>query len=227
MTVEGGQDWLVSLPNQYENFVYEATATPRWLQPRMPVRFEADVPIEKRKREIELKEPVKSLTVTPFRPDVGVGVFPEQTNPLQNDLFAGRGEAARKKQQGVQQPETLPCLIVGQLMDSKQGKLRMAAGPLVVRFELAEDATIAVQWHDPQWVRPGDRAEITARHPAGRIGQAEGQQITVTAAQVLDVEEKVARGRRLQKRSGDSPQPESRDDQSEKPQQESKRPDNG
>ena len=192
VTVQGGQDWLVSVPDQYERFVFEATATTRWLQPRMPVRFNADVPVEQRRREIVLKEPVESLTVAPLRPDVGVGVFPEEFGQQQDNLFAS-SEDDEKKDAAHREPKKVPCLIVGQVVDNKQGRVRVAAGPFTIRLELAPGADISVQWHDVQWVRPGDKAEISARYLPGQVGQAQGQQITVTAAQALDLEEKPGR----------------------------------
>lgn len=224
VAMEGGQEWLVSLPTEYQRFSYEATATTRWLQPRMPVRFEANVTMEKRKREIVLAEPLKSLTVTPLRPDVGMGIFPEQTNPMRNNLFAAPAENAKKKP-AVPEPQEVPCVITGQLVENKEGKLRVAAGPVVVRAELAADAEITVQWYDAQWIRPGDRADISARYPAGRPGQAQGQQITVVASQVLDMEQRVARGRRRAEPEEEGDNQPAREEEAEKDEeQEARKP---
>ncbi len=194
VAVGDDEDWLVSVPNEYQQFLYEATATPKWLRMPMPVRFSALVVIEKRMREIVIKEPVSELTVTPLRPEFGVGLFPDRSNNQGPSVFDRQARKEEKKRPR-REPVEVPCVIIGRLAESKDGKLRVVAGNRSVRFELAPEAEISVEWHDVQWVQPGDKIDLTARYPAGRRGQAQGQQITITAAKVLDLKEKATRGR--------------------------------
>lgn len=205
VTVEGTQqrEWLVSVPERAEDLVFEATATPKWLQKRMPVRFTAKVVKEKRMREIVIREPVAELTVAPLRPDVGMGVFPEQRTDQRDNLFTRRSKTPQKKRSRAE-PEEVECMIVGRVVENKDGRLRIAAGNISVRLELAPKAEISVQWHDLQWVRLGDKVDLTARYAAGRPGQAQGQTMTITAAKPLDVEEKAVRGRRKASDKGKS-----------------------
>ncbi len=183
VVAEDGKQWLVSVPAEYENIVFQATATPDWLRPGMTVRFHATVTIEKRKKEITLKEPITALTVATVRPNVGMGIFPENENDQRNDLFGG-GQAEAKKKRASSEPVETPCLIIGRLIENKDGKLRIAAGRMV-KAELSDTAEVSVELHDVMWVRPDDKAEIIARYFPARMGQAEGQQMTITAATPL------------------------------------------
>ncbi len=210
VAVAGGEEWLISVPRKPEQVVFEATATRKWLQRGMPVQFNAKIVLERRKRKIVIKEPVSELTVAPFRADVGVGLFPERNTDQRQDLFARRGREAKKKQ-ARGQPQGVPCLVIGRLVDNRDGKLRVAAGKISVLLELAPEAEIAVQLHDLQWVRPGDKVEITARYPQGRKGQAEGQELSVVAAKVLDGVEKHSKTRRRSARDKKSAEPEKKD----------------
>ena len=74
--------------------------------------------------------------------------------------------------------------------------MRVMAGNFSVRLELDPKAEITVQWHDLRWVREGDKVELTARYPAGRVGQAKAEQMTITAAKVLDAPVKAGKQRR-------------------------------
>ena len=205
VAAEDGKEWLVSVPTNYENVVFQATAAPDWLQKRMPVRFHANVTMEKHKKEIVIREPLTELTVATIRADVGMGIFPENGIDQREDLFRGGKTGVDKKPAG--QAEESPCLIIGLLVENKDGKLRVAAGRIPVRAELDPKAEISVELHDVQWVRPGDKAEITARYLAGRQGQAEGQQITVTAAKPLSADEEPEKGRRRSARGRKSDDP--------------------
>jgi hypothetical protein len=203
VTAEGGQEWFVSVPSDYKQFSYEASATSRWLQPRMPVRFKAEVKFEKRRKDIVIEQPVTALTVAPITPELMPGYYPEQSNDQRTNLFARRtADTKEKKRQG---PVTMTCLIVGQLLEAKDGKLRVAAGPAIFRLELDPEAEIDVQWYDVQWVRPGDKIELSARHPVGRLGQAQGQQMSITAAELLDIQPKPTRTRRSSQRDSKKP----------------------
>jgi len=196
VAMQGNENWLIALPNDYRKFIYEATATPRWLRPRMPVQFNAHVTLERRKREVVLQEPVEALTVAPFQPGVGMGIFPDPSMDQRDGLFTNDDEKQKKRRSHKNESIDGSCLIVGQLVEIKDGKLRIAAGGVTVRCELAPKADISVQWHDAQWVRPGDKAQITARYLPGRTGQAQGVQISINAEKTLDIEEKPARGKK-------------------------------
>lgn len=193
VAVEGGQEWFVSVPTDYKQLSYEATASTRWLRRRMPVQFNADVKFEKRKKEVVIAEPVSELTVAPFTPELMPGFYPQPGNDQRANLFARRSKEVRKKRP---EPESVPCLIVGQVLENKEGQVRVLAGNVVFRFQLDPKSEITVQWHDVQWVQPGDKIDLSARYPAGRLGQAQGQQMTITAAKMLDIEPTSARGRR-------------------------------
>ncbi len=206
VALTGGEEWLISVPGKPEQIVFEATATRKWLQRGMPVQFNAKVVLEKRKRKIVIKEPVSDLTVAPLRPDVGMGLFPEQNDDLRQDLFARRSPATKKKH-ARGELKGVPCLIIGRLVENRDGRLRVAAGKISVLVELAPKAEIVVQTHDLQWVRIGDKIEITARYPAGRKGRAQGQEISITAANMLDANAKQTKARRRSTRGGKTEDP--------------------
>jgi hypothetical protein len=189
-----GQPWYVSVPDNPRDLVFEGMATSRWLQRGMPVRFECTVVMEKRMREIVIKEPVTELTVAPVPPNVTMGIHPEQQHDQRSSLFSRRsGDADKRAPQG---PVELPCLVIGQLVENRDGRLRVAAGRASVRAELDPKAEISVQWHDVRWARKGDKIELSARYPAGRKGQAQGLTMTIKAAQTLDVVGKTPQGSR-------------------------------
>ena len=194
VVTDDGQQWLVSVPANLENLVFQATATPDWLRPGMTVRFNATVTMEKRMREITIKDPITELTVATVRPNVGMGVFPENQYDQRNDLFGGKSETRKKS--GGSEPVETSCLIIGRLVEHKEGRLRIAAGRIPVKAELADKAEVTVEVHDVMWVRPGDKVELTARFIPGRAGRAEGQQMTITAAAPLTGKEGAEKGAR-------------------------------
>lgn len=221
-----GKEWLVSVPTEYDNIVFQATATPDWLRPGMVVRFNAMVSMEKRKREITLKEPISELTVITVNPNIGVGIFPENQVDQRNDLFGGKPDT--KKKRAGSEPVEMPCLIIGQLSEAKDGKLRVAAGRFPVRGELAEKAEISVELHDVSWVRPEDTAEITARFYPARPGQAEGTQMTITTTKPLSGHEESGRlSRRARGKKDDAGEKEDGKGKEPQPSDEEKKEDAG
>ena len=93
MLTVGTDDWLVAVPEDYQQLLYEAKATTRWLQRGMPVQLTATLVAEKRRREYEAKEPVAELTVAPLLPNAQPGVFPEQNGGDQRTGLFSRQEA--------------------------------------------------------------------------------------------------------------------------------------
>ena len=198
VTIEDGTDWLVSIPAQPENVVFRATASPKFLQPPMAVRFHATFKkTDKRRKEYQATQPVAALEIITVRPGSEPNVYPDDAKNSRDELFQDddreEPEPAKKIAKAA---DELDCLVIGKLMEYKNNKIRVAAGPFVVLAELPETAEVSVDVRHCLWVRVGDKVELNARYFPALRGQAEGQQLTITAAQPLQAEEKAAKGRR-------------------------------
>ncbi len=113
------------------------------------------------------------------------GVYPEQTFDQRGGLFSRDKKQAQKRGRN-QEPAEQRCMVIGQLVENKDGKLRLNAGGVPVLCELDPKVEITVRWHDVRWVRVGDKVQVTARYPAGRKGQAQAESLTITSSQPLD-----------------------------------------
>jgi hypothetical protein len=117
-------------------------------------------------------------------------------------LFQGDEEEQPKvkddapKKEGEAAGETTACLVIGTLVEFKNGKIKVAAGPYSVVADVPETVTISVDVRHCLWAQPGDKVELSARYSPYLRGQAEGQQISVTAAKPLTLPEKASKSRR-------------------------------
>jgi len=197
-TTGDGKDWLVSVPMQPESVVFRGAATTQFLQPRMSVRFHAIFKkTEKRRKEYQATQSVSSLEIITVRPGGEPNVYPDDAKDGR-DAPLPDNEGAGPEQKKAVPPATdeLACLVIGTLMEYKNNKIKVAAGPFVVAAELPETAEVSVDVRHCLWVRPGDKVELNARYFLAMPGQAEGQQLTITAAQPLTTEERAGKGRR-------------------------------
>jgi hypothetical protein len=111
-------------------------------------------------------------------------------DPRQKD----RGTDAAKAE--VASADDIPVLVIGLLREYKNHRIKVSAGNFMVSAELPETAEVSVDVRHCQWVRPGDKVELTARFYPTLRGRAEGQQMTITASQPLVPDEKANKGRR-------------------------------
>lgn len=207
VSMADGQDWLVTIPEQIENVIFRGSATPQFLQPQMAVRFHAKFPkSDKRKKEYQTLEPVNALELITMRPGGEPNVYPDDQGDERRELFQGeeqekpegKGEVAKKDGDAATEP--LACLVIGTLLEYKNGKIKVAAGPYTVVADFPETATISVDVRHCLWAQPGDKVELTARYNPYLRGQAQGQQLTITAAKPLTPPEKVNKSRRREAR---------------------------
>lgn len=92
--------------------------------------------------------------------------------------------------------EEMACLVIGLVREFKNNKLKVSAGQIPVTADLLDTTEVSVDVHHCQWVRPGDKVELTARFSPMTPGQAMGQRLTITAAAPLGPDEKAAKGHR-------------------------------
>ncbi|MHB0958430.1 MAG: hypothetical protein ACYC0X_17260 [Pirellulaceae bacterium] len=198
VTIEDGTDWLVSIPTQLENVVFRATADPQFLQPQMGVRFHATFKkTDKRRKEYRATQPIAALEIITLRPGSEPNVYPDDAQDRRDALFQDEGnEEPAQKKIVPKAADELDCLVIGKLLEYKNGTIKVAAGLFVIAAELPETAKVAVDVRHCLWVRPGDRVELNARYFPALPGQAEGQQLTITAAQPLTADQKAAKGQR-------------------------------
>ena len=198
VTTVDGTDWLVSIPAQPENVVFRASASPQFLQPQMAVRFHATFKkTDKRRKEYQATQPVAALEIITLRPGSEPNVYPDDAKDSRDELFQDdQGDKPEKKKEIPQAADELDCLVIGNLLEYKNNKIKVAAGPFVVSAELPETAEVTVDVRHCLWVHAGDKVELNARYFPAMRGQAEGQQLTITAAQPLTADEKATKGRR-------------------------------
>lgn len=106
-----------------------------------------------------------------------------------------RGRAAARET-APSTADELPVLVIGVLREYKNNRLKVNAGNALVIAELPETAEVSVDVRHCEWVRPGDKIELTARFYPALRGRAEGQRFTITASQPLAPDEKASKGRR-------------------------------
>lgn len=198
VTTEDGKDWLVSIPMQPESVVFRGAATTQFLQPRMSVRFHAIFKkTEKRRKEYQATQSVSSLEIITVRPGSEPNVYPDDAKDSRDELLQdNEGDEPERKKEVPKATDELACLVIGTLMEYKNNKIKVVAGPFVVVAELPETAEVSVDVRHCLWVHPGDKVELNARYFLAMPGQAEGQQLTITAAKPLTAEERAGKGRR-------------------------------
>jgi len=216
VTTAEGQDWLVTIPTRLENVIFRGSATPQFLQPQMALRFHTTFPwTDKRKKEYQTSKPVDTLEIITVRPGSEPNVYPDEQADGRRKLFQGDEEERPEvkdeapKKEGEVAGETMACLVIGTLVEFKNGKIKVAAGPYTVVAEVPETVTISVDVRHCLWTQPGDKVELSARYSPYLRGQAEGQQMTVTAAKPLTLPEKASksgrRGTRDRKKDSEKP----------------------
>ena len=198
VAAENGQNWVVSVPKRPEQILYHASASPAWLQRGMVVRFQAT--LDKR---LSAQKEIDDLTVITTRPGVELGITGESEPDERANLLVSEKEATQKKRP-TKGPATFYCLVVGRLLGNKGKTMMVAAGRKIVHADLAPTAKVAVELNDLRLAQPGDKVEFSARYYEGAKGQAQGQQVTVTAAKPLEAVSKKIPRRGRSRRNKDS-----------------------
>jgi hypothetical protein len=199
VTAEDGKQWWVTPPNDVERIVFRGTADTSFLQPRMTVRFHAQFrPTERPRKEYHATQPVATLELITIRPGSEPGLFPESADAAAPQLFEQQEPPAKKPAKDDKPPATedLACLVIGTLLEYKNDKIRVSAGPVLVVAELPATAEVSVDVRHFGWARAGDKMELVARYLPSLPGRAEGDQFTITAAQPLTGDEKSNKQRR-------------------------------
>jgi hypothetical protein len=203
VTTQDGGEWWVSIPTRLDDVVFRAPATPQFLQPGMAVRFHTTFKkTDKRRKEYQATLPISALEIITVLPNSQPNLYPDDAGD-QRDKVSDNGEdeekpAKKEKEETPSASDDISCLVIGVLKEYKNNKIKVSAGPFPVSAELPETAEVSVDVRHCLWVRPGDKVELTARYvPALRArGLAEGQQMTITSAQPLTLDEKASKGRR-------------------------------
>ena len=86
VTSQEDGDWIVSIPRQAEKITFRGSATPKFLQPGMAVRFRATFrKTEKRIKELQATLPISSLEIISLTPSGLPGIFPDDAGGLLDD----------------------------------------------------------------------------------------------------------------------------------------------
>lgn len=185
-----GDKWAITVPRRPEAIEYHAEADSSWLQRGMSIRFNVLLDT----RRLRGQEDVRSVSVVTLRQGIEPGVFPEQGMPGKDHLFTTPQEPATKKRTR-RAVAAVPCLVIGRLLGIKKGNMMVAAGRALVRAPLAENAAVTIDVNDYRLARLGDKVEVNARYLPQRPGQAEGEQLVITAAKPLGTKNEIARRR--------------------------------
>ena len=147
----GGDQWLLAVEPDADEVVLRGTATPQWLQPGMPVRFQGNFFKSKSGQpQGEAREPVTELKVFTPREDSKIGVKEE----------AKRGSFLSGAPKSDNPLEIAPFSIVGVLVKYKSGRMTVAVGSTQIQAQLADDAKIDVNLADPRFAGVGDEIEF-------------------------------------------------------------------
>lgn len=187
----GGSQWLVKVEAQPQNISFMGTADDSWLQPGMLVRFSGLMD-----RRLRMTEPLSAVSVISMRQGYVFGVTQEGLATGGNDapkLFedAKPEKPAPVKKQPGSANEPMPVLIIGRIVQAKNGKLTLDVGTgKQMKVELAEKARISVDVADLSWARAGDKIELDGWAYPQQKQNVFAQNVTITASNPLSSEKK-------------------------------------
>lgn len=184
------------------------TAEADFLSAGMFVRFTAEID----KRGV-VKDKVTDLTIFTPSEKNPIGIWPEGAGPVDKEDegpggFGGpMGGAMQAGPSGFQTPASTAYTVAGRITGARRGKFIVNAGRGVVRFELAEEPKIQVDFADYRVAKQGDKISITkGKMLRGQLGVAQAEELTIELSEPLGTgKKKVPRAKPTPKRSPPRP----------------------
>ena len=193
------KQYFVKLPGEAQQISLTGKALASWLKPGLLVRFVATVDAKGK-----IQDPVHKLDVITLRPPVRQGEMPEQPGVYPATAFGGgeglgggdapaaggfgAGGGGKKPAAGRGKEQSGTFKVIGQLTALKNGEFMVAAGQIVLRGELKEDAEISVDIADYRYMQIGDEVEAYGWYYPQVPAQVQALKITIKAAQPLGTE---------------------------------------
>lgn len=236
VVTDAGDQWVFQLEARPQDLSFTGSADATFVKPGMWIRFTTHLT-----RRGDAKEPIDSAEIYTPREGYGVGVYREGVGETGGGegggaLFAPAGEEKPKPKAKAEpkiRDEDVLYTVGGQVSKiSRLGELTINAGGTSVKAKLTEDARISVSVADLTFLQPGDKIELQGWHPAGTKGQGVATQVTASAAQPLtdtskkkksvptaekpaaegDIEPKSDKSAAGEKKDGDKPAAEKKDE---------------
>jgi|GEM_PF-1556121 len=175
----GGDQWLLAVEKDADEVVLRGNATPQWLRPGMPVRFQGNFAKNKSgEPQGEAKDRITELKEFTTREDSKLGVKEE----------AKRGSFLSGGPKSDSPLETAPFTIVGVLAKYKGGRMTVAVGSNQVQAQLAEGAKIEVDVADLRFAGVGDEIEFEGWSYVSQKEQVHATKVWITIARSLGEE---------------------------------------
>lgn len=189
--------YFVKLPGEAQQISLTGKALTSWLKPGLFVRFVATVDAKGK-----VQDPVHKLDVITLRPPARKGELPELPGVYPATAFGGAGAfgggdgpgaegfgagagPGKKPAAGRSKEQSGTFKVIGQLTALKNGEFAVAAGPMLLRGELKDDAEISVDIADYRYLQIGDEVEAQGWYYLQLPAQVQATKLTVKAAQPL------------------------------------------
>lgn len=178
---KGGQDWVILVDSKPNEITIRGEAEKGWVRQGMLVTFDATVD----KKGIG-QEPVGELSVFPPGPSIVMGVTEASSLPTLGGDSGGKGS----------EEETATVTVVGRLTSiARDGRWNVAAGRAKVLVEVADDAKIKVELHEPSLIQIGDKIKGTVWYTSENQGTMKGE-VEIEAAKPFAAPEDPKEARR-------------------------------
>ncbi|PQO31521.1 hypothetical protein [Blastopirellula marina] len=187
---KGGQDWEILVDSKPNEITIRGEAEKGWVRQGMLVTFDATVD----KKGIG-QQPVSELSVFAPGPSIVMGVTEASSLPTLGSDGGDKGS----------EEETSKVTVVGRLTSiARDGRWNVAAGRAKVLVEVAEDAKIKVELHEPSLIQIGDKIKGTVWFTNEIQGTMKGE-VEIEAAKPFAAPEdpKEARRKGRQKKKED------------------------
>ncbi len=177
---KGGQDWVILVESKPNEITVRGEAEKGWVRQGMLVTFDATVD----KKGIG-QEPVSEVSVFAPGPSIVMGVSEASSLPT---LGGDSG--------GSSAEETAKVTVVGRLSSiARDGRWNVAAGRAKVLVEVADDAKINVELHEPSLIQIGDKIKGTVWYTSEKDATMKGE-VEIEAAKPFAAPEDPKEARR-------------------------------
>lgn len=176
---EGGDQWMVKLPNKLEDFAVSGKAERGFLKAGMWVEFIGTVG-----KRGQVAGPITDIVVFTPRPGYEVGITPSRSSSAPaGGLFSSEEEEKPKKAKPAAEEPTEYRIAAAINKVGRKGEITVSASGVTLKADVAEDAKIKIDVADLQYVSVGDKVEFEGYYYETAKNQVYSSSLTVTAAQ--------------------------------------------